>query len=128
MKHIAYMSAIMVASAIAAFAAGPFTTTVTVPNTGSGTYTVTRDYSSEQLISIEAFQGGASGATVTVTRVRGSAPARTNTVASIVLSSGAGLYVQNYLTNLFLFKGDILKFAVSPVTNVNVEITGLVSP
>ena len=101
---------------------------VTVPitlgtTTGTGAYTNTRDYTTMQLVSIEVFQSLDLTSTCTVTRVRSS---RTNTVAAIALTAGAGRYFET--NTIYLFKGDVLNFANSTATGAVVEITGKLHP
>lgn len=116
-KWILILAAGLVAGV--ASAVTPFASTVTINNT-SGTYTNTRDYYAEKLVSVEAFNASATTGTVTITRIR---DGRTNTVGSITLSSGAGIYRETNTT--WLFKGDVLRMTHSAgATGSVIEITG----
>ena len=101
------------------YAANPLAETVTLgTTTGTGSYTNTRNYVTMQLVNLEIFQSLNATSTVTVTRVRSG---RTNTVAAIALTGGAGIYRDTNTT--YLFKGDVLHFANSVATGAVAEIT-----
>lgn len=107
-----------------ALAATPFTETVTMnATTGTGSYINNRNYDTVKLVSIEVFQSLCATSTVTVARVRAG---RTNTVATIALSSGAGIHRET--NTIYLFKGDVLNFANVVPADVSAtavaEITG----
>ena len=87
---------------------------------GAGAYTNTRDYYAERLISVEVFgiQASTNGATGVVSRVRSG---RTNTVGSIVISSGAGIYRETNTT--YLFKGDVLRYSGFGTNSGTAEMT-----
>jgi len=106
-----------------AHAQTPVTEAVTVPIAGTATWTNARDYYALKLVSIEAFAAGAASSTCAVSRVRSG---RTNTVASIAISSNAG--ISRETNTVYLFKGDQLLFTMTPLTNVAIEITGELYP
>lgn len=109
---------------VSVFAANPLAETVTLgATTGTGSYTNERNYATMQLVSLEVFQSLSATSTVTVTRVRSG---RTNTVAAIALSDGAGIYRDTNTT--YLFKGDVLHFANSTATGAVAEITTTLHP
>ena len=104
---------------VSVFAANPLAETVTLgTTTGTGSYTNTRNYVTMQLVNLEIFQSLNATSTVTVARVRSG---RTNTVAAIALTGGAGIYRET--NTIYLFKGDVLHFANSVVTGAVAEIT-----
>jgi len=106
------------------YAANPLAETVTLgTTTGTAAYTNARNYATMQLVSIEVFQSLDATSTVTVTRVRSG---RTNTVAAIALTAGAGIYRETNTT--YLFKGDVLNFANSTATGAVSEITVTLHP
>jgi hypothetical protein len=112
------------AALISALAGTPFTETVTLgTTTGTGAYTNTRDYVAVKLVSIEFFNSSDLVSTCAVTRVRS---ARTNSVASVALSAGAGIHRET--NTIYLFKNDVLKFANSTATGAVAEITGILEP
>lgn len=111
---------------VSVFAANPLAETVTLgTTTGTGAYTNTRNYATMQLVKLEVFQSLDATSTCTVTRVRSG---RTNTVAAIALTGGAGEYWET--NTVYLFKGDVLNFANVNVTGTGavVEITGNLHP
>lgn len=87
---------------------------------GAGSYTNTRDYYAERLVSVEVFgiQASTNGATGVVSRVRSG---RTNTVGSIVISSGAGIYRETNTT--YLFRGDVLRYSGFGTNTGSAELT-----
>jgi nanoRNase/pAp phosphatase (c-di-AMP/oligoRNAs hydrolase) len=106
------------------YASTPVAETVTLgTTTGTGNYTHSRDYVSLKLVSIEVFNSADLTSTCTVTRVRSG---RTNTVAAIALSDGAGIHRET--NTIYLFKGDVLNFANSTATGAVAEITGVLEP
>jgi len=116
----------VVSCLVSVFAANPLAEAVTLgASTGTGSYTNTRNYATLQLVSIEVFNSLDATSTCTVTRVRSG---RTNTVAAIALTGGAGIYRDTNTT--YLFKGDVLNFANVNETGTGavVEITGNLHP
>ena len=126
-KKLLFLSCVFAVLAVVSpvvVAETPFAATVTLgTNTGTGSYTNTRDYYAAQLVSLEVFQSLDLTSTCTVTRVRST---RTNTVAAIALTAGAGRYFET--NTIYLFKGDVLNFANSTATGAVVEITGKLHP
>lgn len=108
----------------AVYADNPLAESVTLgTTTGTAAYTNARDYATLQLVKLEIFQSSDATSTVTVTRVRSS---RTNTVAAIALTGGAGDYWET--NTVYLFKGDVLNFANSTATGAVCEITTKIQP
>jgi hypothetical protein len=58
-----------------------------------------------------------------VSRVRSG---RTNTIATVAIASSAGIARET--NTVYIFKGDQLKFTMTPLTNVSIEITGELLP
>jgi hypothetical protein len=110
---------ILCAIAVGAQAGTPFTKPVTITSTGS--YTNSRDYAAEKILNIDVFNSTAASDTVTVTRVRSS---RTNTVAVIVVTSGAGSWSNTNSVQRWNFKGDVYNFSSTAGSNSVAEITG----
>ena len=122
---LSFVLALIAITAIVVYADNPFTETVTLgATTGTGSFTNTKNYAVMELISLEVFNSSAATSTVTVTRVRSG---RTNTVAAIELSAGAGIYRETNSPN-YLFKGDVLNFANSTATGAVAEITVKLHP
>jgi hypothetical protein len=110
---------VLCAIAIGVQAGTPFTKSVTVTSTGS--YTNSRDYAAEKLLNIDVFNSTAASDTVTVTRVRSG---RTNAVATIVVTSGAGSWSNTNAVQRWNFKGDVFNFSSTAGSNSAVEVTG----
>ena len=122
---LSFVLALIAIAAIVVYADNPYTETVTLgATTGTGSYENTKDYTTMELVSLEVFNSSAATSTVTVTRVRSG---RTNTVAAIELSAGAGIYRETNSPN-YLFKGDVLNFANSTATGAVAEITVKLHP
>ena len=110
---------ILCAIGVSVQAGTPFTKSVTVTSTGS--YTNSRDYAAEKILNIDVFGSTAASDTVTVTRVRS---ARTNTVATITVTSGAGNWSNTNSVQRWNFKGDVFNFTSTAGSNSTIEITG----
>lgn len=119
----AVFALLLIGAAVLVYADNPYTETVTL-TAGSGSYENTKNYQTMELISLEIFNSLAATSTVTVTRVRSG---RTNTVAAIALSGGAGIYRETNSPN-YLFKGDVLNFVNSTATGAVAEITVKLHP
>jgi hypothetical protein len=127
-RQLSVVALLVVGLASVLIAANPLAEAVTLNAiTGTGSYTNTRNYTTMQLVNLEVFQSLCATSTVTCTRVRSG---RTNTVAAIALSSGAGIYRET--NTVYLFKGDVLHFANVVPNDVSatavVEITVNLQP
>lgn len=123
-RMMMFAFAALSAMAVAVLAAEtPVAEVVAVGNSGAATWTNTRAYVALKLASIEAFGAGSATGTCVVSRVRGT---RTNTVGSIDITSNAGIYRET--NTVYFFPGDKLVFAMTPATNVAIEITGELLP
>ncbi len=106
------------------FADNPVAEVVTLaPTTGVGTTSNTRDYATLELVRIDVYNSSAATSTVTVERVRSG---RTNEVAAIALTAGAGSFVAS--NTVYVFKGDSLQFRNSTATGAVAEVIGKLHP
>jgi hypothetical protein len=110
----------------------PTTETVTMaPATGLGVWTNAAMYDARQLVSIEVFNNSSATGVVTVTRLRGTAPVRTNSVCTITCAAGAGVY-REITNSIYFFNGDTLDFAnadgagSASVTGATAEVTFII--
>lgn len=120
-KHLVCSMLVAIAiSAVPVRAESPFTTKLDTRMTNE--YRVTRDYSAEKPLIIEAYQASAATGTITIVRIRED---RTNTMGSITLSGSSGVWRQTNAIPTWLFRGDRLRFIHSggATSSVN-DITG----
>ena len=115
---VASIVAVLMTPALPADAGSPTYSTVTLgAATGASAFTNTLDYYALRPVSLEVFSDKCLTNVVTVQRIRS---ARTNTVCTLTLAAGAGLF--STTNTLYLFKNDVYVFSSSVSTGGVVEL------